>query len=106
MSVEAPLDFVPSAQRERTDYFYLRNVVQGALAKEWLRIHPEREDIEWFTTYHSAFKQIFPNSPEDPVVEAEALRIVSFLKQASQEDVSMKLADLQARLDKANQSVS
>lgn len=105
MSVES-LDFVPSAQRERTDYFYLRNVLQGALAKEWLRIHPEREEIEWFTTYHAAFKQLVPNSSEGSAVEAELLKLVAFLKQASPEDVSMKMAELQARLDKATPSVS
>jgi hypothetical protein len=42
----------------------------------------------------------------DPVLEAETAKFVAFLKQASPEDASLKLAELQARLDKMVASVS
>jgi hypothetical protein len=105
MSAES-LDFVPSTQRERTDYFYLRNVVQGALANEWVKTHSDDDEMKWFTLYHAAFKQIFPSPAVDPVLEAETAKFVAFLKQASPEDASLKLAELQARLDKMVASVS
>ncbi len=105
MSTES-FRFVPAAQRERTDYFYQRNILQAALAKEWLKTNSDNVEDDWLVGYHGAFKQLFPSNTDDLSIQADVSAFIAYLKEGSAEDISIKLAELQARLDKVKKPTS